>query len=226
MPFFAAALLMTITAFGAWFLLPESESTINSPQSSMSWRSLVHVLWPMLFLAIAGQIALTAFEATFPLYAQKQFGYGAKQVGSVFMICGLVMAVFQVVVVSYAARRASAAIQLSLGFILMGVGIMLLSFANHLQLILMLVAILALGMAFIAPNLAALSAKGRGNQTGAAMGLLSGANSLGQVGGPLIGGMLYAWRIEAPYAAGGLLMLIIAIVTLAMRNKLSATLKV
>lgn len=223
MPFFAAALLMTVTAIGAWFWLPESEpeSTHAISTHSISWSSLVRDLWPILFLAVAGQIALTAFEATFPLYAQKQFGYGAKQVGSVFMICGLVMAVFQVVVVTYASRRVSSAIQLSLGFTMMGVGIMLLTFARQFGAILILVGVLALGMAFIAPNLAALSAKDRGNHTGAAMGLLSGANSLGQVGGPLIGGILFAWRIDSPYALGGLLMAVIAIATLAMRTKLS-----
>ncbi len=222
-PFFAAALLMTVTAIGAWFWLPESESQSTNAISppSVSWLSLARALWPILILALAGQIALTAFEATFPLYAQVQFGYGAKEVGSVFMICGSVMAVFQVIVVTYASRRVSGAIQLSLGFAMMGVGIMLLSFAHQFSVILMLVAVLALGMAFIAPNLAALSAKDRGNHTGAAIGLLSGANSLGQVGGPLIGGILYAWRIEAPYAVGGLLMVVIAIATQAMRRKLS-----
>ena len=223
MPFFAAALLMTVTAVGAWFWLPESEpespSTIST--RSISWRSLVRALWPILFLAVAGQVALTAFEAIFPLYSQKQFGYGAKEVGSVFMICGLVMAVFQVIVVTYASRRVSGAVQLSLGFLMMGVGIILLSFARQFSVVLILVGVLALGMAFIAPNLAALSAKDRGNHTGAAMGLLSGANSLGQVGGPLIGGFLYAWRIDAPYAVGGLMMLMIAIATQAMRSKLS-----
>ena len=54
MPFFAAALLMTVTAIGAWVWLPESEpeSTHAISASSISWSLLVRALWPILFLAI------------------------------------------------------------------------------------------------------------------------------------------------------------------------------
>ena len=223
-PFFFAALLMILTTVAVVRWLPESmpQTRVEANMVSAPLRIFGGALAPILLLAIAGQVDLTAFEATFPLFAQKRFGYGFKEVGTVFMVCGLVMAVFQVVAVGYAARRISAPVQLSLGFAMMGAGILLLLRAYQIGVILTFVGVLALGMAFIAPNLAALSARGRGGRTGAAMGLLGAANSLGQAGGPLIGGALYAWRIDSAYLLSGILMLWIAIVTLMGRNRLMA----
>ena len=52
-------------------------------------------LSPLLALTLAGQFALTIFEGTFALYAQAKFNYGPAEVGYVFVVCGLVMTVFQ-----------------------------------------------------------------------------------------------------------------------------------
>ena len=53
-------------------------------------------LSPLLGLALVAQFALAMFEATFALHAQAILDYGPAEVGAVFVVCGLVMAVFQV----------------------------------------------------------------------------------------------------------------------------------
>lgn len=222
MPFFAASFLMAFTTIAVWLWLPDSErqDSVAHEHSDGSWRILFSSLSGLLALAMASQVALTAFEATFPLFAQEKFGFGPKQIGLTFMVCGLVMAIFQVIAVTYA-HRIHAATQLVAGFVLMGIGILLLLAARELAPILVVVGAIALGMAFIAPNLSSLSARGRGNRTGAAVGLLSASNSLGQVGGPLIGGALFAWRIELPYSISGGLMIALAVTVILKKVKLA-----
>jgi len=74
------------------------------------------------------------------------------------------------------------------------------------------VALLALGMAFIAPNLAALiSKRGGEQQAGASLGIQNAANSLGQAGGPLLGGVLFVWQANAPYLLSGALLVALAL---------------
>ena len=74
------------------------------------------------------------------------------------------------------------------------------------------VALLALGMAFIAPNLAALiSKRGGERQAGASLGIQNAANSLGQAGGPILGGVLFIWQINAPYLLSGALLIALAL---------------
>ena len=76
-----------------------------------------------------------------------------------------------------------------------------------------MVGLLALGMAFVTPNLLTLISKRANQATGAALGAQSAAGSLGQSAGPLLGGLLFAWYLRAPYLLAGALLLVIGGVT-------------
>ena len=221
-PFFAAALLGLLTLLAALRWLPESlpktsvqgvnqaKDTSGKPQAD--WRALVRTLSPLLALTLAGQFALTMFEGTFALFAQAKFNFGPAEVGYVFVVCGLVMTVFQAGAVGFLAGKVSEMIQIGVGFALMGTGIALLATAQTKPLVFVFVALLSLGMAFITPNLAALvSKRGGDRQAGASLGIQTAANNLGQVGGPLLGGVLFIWQINAPYFLSGALLIALAL---------------
>lgn len=221
-PFFAAALLGLVTLVAAWRWLPESmpktkgqnahpEKNTNVDSTS-DWRTLVRTLSPLLALTLAGQFALAIFEGTFALFAQAKFDFGPTHVGYVFVICGLVMTVFQAGAVGFFAGRISELVQVGVGFALMGSGIALLAAAQTAFFVFAFVALLSLGMAFIAPNLSALVSKRGGEaQAGASLGIQNAANSLGQAGGPILGGVLFIWQINAPYLLSGALLIALAL---------------
>lgn len=216
-PFFTAAFLGLLTLFAAlrWLResLPKASTQNIREKTKTDWRKLVKSLRPLLALALAGQFALTIFEGTFALYAQAKFNYGPVEVGAVFVVCGLVMTVFQAGAVGFLAGRISEIYQIGAGFGLMGTGIGLLATARTKFFVFAFVALLALGMAFIAPNLAALiSKRGGEQQAGASLGVQNAANSLGQAGGPLLGGVLFIWQINAPYLFSGAVLLALALV--------------
>lgn len=219
-PFFAAALLGLLTLLAALRWLPESIARTSGQEtakgtskiSRANWRTLIKTLFPLLALTLAGQFALTMFEGTFALFAQKKFDFGPAEVGYVFMVCGLVMTVFQAGAVGFLAGKIREMIQIGAGFALMGSGIALLATAQTKVFIFAFVALLALGMAFIAPNLAALvSRRGGDGQAGASLGIQNAVNSLGQAGGPMLGGVLFIWQINAPYLLSGALLLALAL---------------
>lgn len=216
-PFFIAAFLMIVILFVALRWLPESlpaSSTRSDTGKALDWRGLAARLRQLLGLAVAGQFGLTLFEATFALYAQERLHYGPSQVGAAFMVCGVVMAVFQAIAVGALSKRVSEFTQIALGFALMSLGITLLMVFRPMPLVLSAVGVLALGMAFITPNLSALISKRGGKNTGMALGLQNGATSLGQVVGPLFGGILFGWRMEAPYILSGVFLMSLAILIL------------
>lgn len=45
-----------------------------------------------------------------------------------------------------------------------------------------------------------------------ALGLENAATSLGQAGGPVLGGVLFVWQINAPYLLSGALLIALALV--------------
>lgn len=221
-PFFTAAFLGLLTLIAALRWLPESLPRPLEPGTSSAeggsenvkndWRTLVKDLSPLLALTLAGQFALTMFEGTFALFAQAKFDFGPTEVGYVFVVCGLVMTVFQAGAVGFLAGRIRELIQIGVGFALMGSGIALLAIAPTKFYVFAFVALLAFGMAFIAPNLAALiSKRGGDKQAGASLGIQNAANSLGQAGGPILGGALLIWQINAPYLLSGAVLILLAL---------------
>ncbi len=128
------------------------------------------------------------------------------------MVCGLVMTVFQAGAVGFLAGRISEIHQIGAGFGLMGTGIALLATAHTKFFVFAFVALLALGMALIAPNVSALvSKRGGEQQAGASLGIQNAANSFGQAGGPLLGGVLFIWQINAPYLLSGAVLVALAL---------------
>ena len=81
----------------------------------------------------------------------------------------------------------------------MGMGIALLLLVRAQPQVFGAIGLLALEMAFISPNLAPLTSRRGGAQTGTALGLQYAANNVGQVAGLLLGGALFAWKAGAPY---------------------------
>lgn len=206
-PFFLSAILMFLTLLVAIRWLPESlpvqAGGAPGDKSNLDWKNLESTLLVLLGLTLAGQFGLAVFEGTFAFYAQERFGYGPVETGIVFMVCGLAMVVFQAVAVGYLTGRIRTISQVALGFGLMGTGIVLLLVMSSLPFILGAVSLLSLGMALIAPNLAALVSKQGGQHKGEVLGLQTAASSLGQVGGPLFGGFLFAWQANVPYLVAG-----------------------
>lgn len=215
-PFFMAAILGLLTLFAAMRWLPESRpaqmARAAGEEPKTDWRGFAQSLGPLLGLALVGQFGLALFEATFALYAQAKFNYGPREVGTVFMICGLVMTVFQVGGVSFLAGRISEMGQIGVGFGLMGASIALLATAQTTLAVFTFVALFSLGVAFISPNLSALISKRGRQQVGTALGVQNAANSLGQAVGPLIGGLLFVWTMNAPFLLSGILLVVVALV--------------
>ena len=214
-PFFAAAALTFLTLLVALRWLPESlpkqsRSVARPSHASVNWRELAYKIWPLLGLSLLSQLGLALFETVFALYAQAKLGYGPAQVGIAFMVCGSVMSLFQGFTVGYLSGHVRETVQLTIGFVFMGLGIAFLLLVRTPPLVFGAIGLLALGMAFISPNLSTLTSKRSGSQTGSALGLQYAANNLGQAFGPLLGGALFAWRAGAPYFLTSISLLLVA----------------
>ena len=214
-PFFAAAALGLVTLAAAIRWLPESlpAHARESASTEPGLRIMVRSLGPLLGLALAAQFALAMFEATFALHAQAILNYGPAEMGAVFVVCGLVMAVFQIGASGFLAGRIGAMGQIGMGLALMGMSLAVLMMPRGMWSVLAVVGVLALGMALISPNLAALiSTRGGSRRAGAALGAQNAANSLGQASGPLVGGALFVWQMNAAYLLSGGALVALALV--------------
>ncbi len=216
-PFFAAAALGVLTLGAAMRWLPESLAVktrvvgVVHPPADVGM--FANGLLSLLCLAAIAPLGLALFEATFALYARETLNYGLGAISAVFVVCGIVMTIFQIGAVSMLSGRVREMYQISLGFAFMGTGFGFLLLARGTVTVLIMVGLLALGTSLIAPNLASAISKRSGtHRVGAVLGVQNAASSLGQASGPLLGGALFVWNINAPYVVAGALLLIVAIV--------------
>jgi len=234
-PFFATALLASLAFATALLWLPESLKIpgsvviANQEIEKDGSKSILPLGIPhrgrhgvarsfdsswlieFLILAFISQLALTTFEGTFALHARKTVDYGPEQMGAVFVVCGLVMAVAQGAIISWLMEKAGEKILLSTGFTLAALGLAFLMFADNRTFILAIVGLFALGIAFITPTLSALISKKAAKHPGKALGLLNSANNLGQAAGPLMSGFLLARQVHLPFGLAAFLLGISAV---------------
>ena len=216
-PFFAAAGLGLLALLAALRWLPESRPApapaAGDAEGAARSQSVVGSLVPLLGLSLVGQFGLAVFEGTFPLYAQAKLNYGPAEMGAVFVVCGLVMAVFQVGAAGAFGGRLGETGRIGVGFGAAGAGLVLLVTARSRGLVFTFVGLLALGVALISPNLSALISKRGGRRhVGRALGAQNAANSLGQASGPLLGSALLLWQRNAPYLMTGTLLMVVSVV--------------
>jgi DHA1 family multidrug resistance protein-like MFS transporter len=156
-------------------------------------------LRPILIYALIAQGALSMFENTFALHAQQILEYSVQEMGYIFMACALGMSISQIGLTGFLIDRWGEERLLPVGYLLVGLALVLLMFVNGFPLIITVVLILALGMALITPGLASLTSKISDQRVGERMGLLASISSLGLAAGSFLGAGLYALNIHLPY---------------------------
>lgn len=212
-PFFVAAGMALLTMPLVLIALPESRATYETGALSelrIPWQALIGRLRPHLALVLFSQGALALFEAVFALYADRVLSLQLIEIGYAFALCGLVMALFQGGVVGLLSGHVRNKHQIAAGFALLGTGLLVLLIIKSAPGAFWMVGLLAFGVALITPNLLTSIADRSGGYIGAGLGLRNAFGSLGQIAGPLIGGVLFTWQPSLPFLATGSFALAVA----------------
>ncbi len=215
-PFYVTAFLVIIAMIGAGIWLREPFGKKMSPSTAESGLISVSITKALprgpiatsLILSIVGQFGLSLFEGTFVLHAQAVMNFNSTQLGVVFIVCGLVMAVAQGTVVAWFIEKYGPEKILPAGFFLMSAGLTLLMLTESMEMILVFVGILALGMAVITPSITVIITKHTKSNLARTLGLLAGSNSIGQTIGPLTGSILFVINIHLPYLLAAAVLLL------------------
>ncbi len=194
----AAALSLT-ALLGVLFVLKESlpSGLPERPRKSRAvalrealGRKALGRLLVVFFLAI---LAFAGMEATFALWAMAQFGWGPAQIGYVFTYVGLLSAVMQGGLIGRLTTRFGEEKLLIAGLSLIALGLVLISLARDLPVLVGAVSGLALGMGAMQPSLNSLISRRAGaEEQGEIMGVAQSVASLSRVLGPLLAGALFA----------------------------------
>jgi DHA1 family multidrug resistance protein-like MFS transporter len=216
-PFFVAAGLSLLALILIFLFLPESLQEVERHSSESdqlildprAWRdALFSPIGPLLVLAFIVTGGVMIFYSILGLYALERFGYGANEVGIIFMILGLVMAIGQGLLVGPLSKRFGDQKVIKFGFLLSATSLLVVMLADRLALLLLSIGFFSLFTAVLIPAITSLTSKRTVLSHGVTMGLSNSFVSLGRIFGPLLGGLVFDLYWGLPFWLGALIMLI------------------
>lgn len=207
---FVFSSLLTIAALVLYvILLPESlnisnktiEQKVTKTKISFipSLKSLKKAFILLLALSFFSQLAHSLFEGTFAIHSQRFFSFGPKQMSIVLIICGLLMGLLQLGPIAWLIEKKGEKALLPFGCLFLGIGLFMLTLSREMGWILFYVSFISVGIAILTPSLTSLVTKDSGKEYGASLGIFSAVNSLGQVTGVVMGGIIMIWSDHLAY---------------------------
>jgi DHA1 family multidrug resistance protein-like MFS transporter len=208
LPFFIGSALAFLALLLVIFLLPESRpAQISTPKEKLAPRPvyLRVLLGPagiLLLLIFIMSFGLTNFQGMIGLYVVDKFAFDTKQVGSIWMVMGLMLILVQGGLTPPLSKKFGELMLIRAGLLGGAFGFVLVALAVDYITTLLALGVFMFALALIGPALNAHISNFAGENQGAVMGLNSAVNSLGRVIGPLLGGYLYDLRLEYPFYSG------------------------
>lgn len=198
------------SGFGAlWILLAVPSQAAPGEREAVTKRpdfSLLKdhsALRRLFFVAVIGWFALACLEGTFGRLIQHTLGFGQLEFGLLLSV-EAVVAVIQGVLYARFAHRFGAGRLMVLSYFLQAIALMLMPFAPGLTALILISTLFGLGVGLATPTI-----NGRASiltppsRQGEVFGLLQSSRALGFLFGPILGGLLFDVRVEAPYLLAG-----------------------
>lgn len=227
-PFYVAGVVAAVNAVAALIRLPETRSEPNRqkpPTASHAREARSPLLVRYAVIGFIAVMAFAGFESTFSLFGERRFDLTEGSTAAVFLIVGLTLVVVQAGLIGPVTRAFGSRTVLVAGMLIVGGGLVMLSFATVWVVLIASLMLLAFGQGMASPSLTSLVAQAAPpDRRGEALGYQQSAGALARIVGPIVAGLLFDHvGYGAPYLVGGVLTLlaVLLVVDTHKRQKLS-----
>lgn len=202
-PFYSAGVLGVFAAILSLALLKEPERAVEEEPAPGQTAGLRRIFIPMYFIAFllifVSSFGLAAFESLFSLFFDHKFGFTPKDIAIVITGSGIVGAIAQIVLFDRLTKLMGEInlIRYSLG--ISAVLVLLMTYVSSYFSIVFTTFILFIGFDLMRPAITSYLSKIAGNEQGFVGGMNSTFTSLGNIFGPIIGGVLFDINLNYPY---------------------------
>ncbi|HDR8488338.1 MFS transporter [Bacillus thuringiensis] len=207
MPFFVAALFGALSVVFSFLLLKEpNEFEEKNEQKEMEtkgneyFRQIFHPMYIIAFLIIfISSFGLASFESILSLYVDHKFNFSPKEIAGVVSVSSVIGMMGQIFLFEHLTKKIGEIALIRYSLALAAIFIFIMTVANSYVTILLTSLLLFVGFDFIRPSVTTYLSKIAGNQQGFVGGMNSMFTSIGNIGGPIIGGTLFDVNINSPY---------------------------
>jgi len=221
-PFYSAGVLGVFAAILSFFLLKEPERGEQEVPMFGQKTGLRRIFIPKYFIAFiiifVLSFGLSAFESLFSLFVDHKFGFTPKDIAIVITGSGIVGAVAQILLFDRLTKYMGEInlIRFSLG--ISTILVLLMTFVSSYFSILLTTFVLFVGFDLIRPAVTSYLSKIAGNEQGFVGGMNSTFTSIGNIFGPIIGGVLFDINLNYPYYFAAIVLLLGTVIALFWRK--------
>ncbi|MGG3892198.1 MFS transporter [Metabacillus fastidiosus] len=229
MPFFFAAAIAILACISSIFILKEpltkeqlAEISSNTKQTNFI-SDLKRSLNPLYFIAFiivfVLAFGLSAYETVFSLFSDHKFGFTPKDIAAIITISSIFGVVVQVFLFGKMVDILGEKKLIQLCLIVGGIFAVISTMVSSFLAVLVVTSFIFLAFDLLRPALTTFLSKAAGKEQGFVAGMNSTYTSLGNIGGPAMGGILFDINIHYPYLFSAVIMVIGLSITVMWKEK-------
>lgn len=216
-PFFAASFLAVIAVIFSFFFLkepepPQARQAVENRKVGIK-RIFTLIYFIPLVLLITSTFGLAAFESLFSLFVDHKFGFTPFDIAIIVTGGGLVGAIAQVLFFDPLTSKFGEIVLVRYCFILSAILVYLMTIVESYIAVMITSCIVFVGFDLIRPAITSYLSKIAGNEQGFVGGMNSMFTSLGNIFGPIVGGILFDIDINSPYLFATIIMILSIAIT-------------
>jgi len=203
-PFYAAGVLGFIAALLSFTLLKEPTRAMDDTEAASSiLSSAKRIFSPLYFIAFVLifvlSFGLAAFESLFSLFVDHKFAFTPSDIAIIITGSGIIGALAQLLLFDWLTKKMGEINVIRYSLILSAALTFAMTMVSHYFAILFVTFFIFVGFDLIRPAVTSYLSKIAGNEQGFVGGMNSMFTSLGNIFGPIIGGMLFDIDLNYPY---------------------------
>jgi len=203
-PFYAAGILGFLAAILSIILLKEPTRASVDAESAPSILGSVKRIFSPLYLIpfvliFVLSFGLAAFESLFSLFVDHKFAFTPSDIAIIITGSGVVGALAQLVLFDWLTKKMGEINLIRYSLVLSAVLTFAMTFVSHYFAILFVTFFIFVGFDLIRPAVTSYLSKIAGNEQGFVGGMNSMFTSLGNIFGPILGGILFDINLNYPY---------------------------
>src|SRR5690606_25089808 len=201
-PFFAAGFLAMFAGILSQITLKEPERTYEETEEKQvsGWRrAFAPIYFIPLMIIFISSFSLTSFESLFALYVDHKFAFTPKDIAIAITGGAIVGAIAQLVLFDRLAKWIGEIGVVRYSLIISVILLILMTVVTNYVNVLLVTFIVFIGFDLIRPAVTSYLSKVAGNEQGFVGGMNSMFTSIGNVIGPIIGGLLFDVKLDYPF---------------------------
>ena len=179
----------------------EAPPVAAEPHFIRPWTAFSSPLLPFYLVAFFVTFAMAALESIFPLFIQDRFGFGARDMGTMFLFMGTGVFLVQGLLLGRWIGALGEENVMLCGLLVNALGFLLVVAAAGRASLTVALLVSGVGNQVMRPTNASLLTKRTRRGKGAVIGIMDSFDSAGRILGPIVAGMLYGPDPRYPYLA-------------------------